>query len=363
MDILIKNNIIKKNKIIVDVGDFAVKILDVRYAAKRININSAKVIDSSLFKRREGYSFGELAKRVDEETLGTGRKDICISLPNDFYDNKVVVIKNKKDSEIPKILKKDYYTFGRVSPITHVVDYAFLGKREEQGDTVGYYLISAIQKSIASELISAFAEHKLKITSIVSGVYNQVCLSELFFDEYEHLNRLFVDFGTDSIRITAFAEGVAVYTRSVDIGFSSFENLLFESQETAGKSEIKAALTQVGMVTDLLPGLYGDKFALLDKDTYTDCLNKVSDRIISEIDRIIDLCSSNDISVTKLYMTGYVIKGLREKLQDHLGTDCEYLSLGKCYEKEGKTYSLSVNSENIDAEFTNALGMAVYPMI
>ena len=42
-------------------------------------------------------------------------------------------------------------SFGRVNPITHVLDYAFLGKREEQGDSVSYYLISAVQKSVAHD--------------------------------------------------------------------------------------------------------------------------------------------------------------------------------------------------------------------
>ena len=120
--------------------------------------------------------------------------------------------------------------FGKVSTITHVVDYAYLGKREEAGDTVRYYLISAVQKSVASDLISAFAEYRMKITTISCGVYNQHCLSELYFNEYEHLNRLFIDFGTKSTRITAFSEGVAVYTRTIDCGFDTYVTKLFESQ-------------------------------------------------------------------------------------------------------------------------------------
>ncbi len=363
MDILIKNNIIKRSKIIIDVGLFATKILDVRYAARKININSAKVIDSSFFVSREGYNFKELAKRVEEKTSGSGRKDITISLPSDICESKVIMIKNKKDSEIPKIIKKDYLTFAKVTPITHVVDYAFLGKREEQGDTVNYYLISAVQKSIVNDLISAFAEEKLKITTIVSGIYNQICLSELCFDEYEHLNRLFVDFGTNSIRVTAFAEGIAVYTRTIDIGFGTYEKLLFKSQESAGRTEIKKALTQAGTYTDLDSGIYGDMFSLLDKDVYISCLNEVNENIMSEIDRVVDLCASNDITISKIYITGYIIKGLLEKLANHLNVECEHLSFGKCYEKEGKTYTLVSNDEDIDTEFTNAVGMAVYPMI
>ena len=38
MDLLIKNNIMKRNKIIVDVGTHTTKILDVHYASKEIYI-------------------------------------------------------------------------------------------------------------------------------------------------------------------------------------------------------------------------------------------------------------------------------------------------------------------------------------
>ena len=42
MDLLIKNNIMKRNKIIVDVGTHTTKILDVHYASKEIYVKEAK---------------------------------------------------------------------------------------------------------------------------------------------------------------------------------------------------------------------------------------------------------------------------------------------------------------------------------
>ena len=46
MDVLIKNNIIKKNKLIVDIGMFETKVLEAHYEAKKITIINAKTIDS-----------------------------------------------------------------------------------------------------------------------------------------------------------------------------------------------------------------------------------------------------------------------------------------------------------------------------
>ena len=289
MDVLIKNNIIKKNKLIVDIGMYETKVLEAHYEAKKITIVSAKTIDSKGVVDENGIDFSELASRIGVEFSGSAKRDVSVSLPSELCESKIITIKNKKKSEIPKIIRKDYMTFGRANPITHIVDYAFLGMREEDGDTVYYYLLSAVQKSIAAELVASFEKHKLKVKTVVSGVYNQICLSEIFFDEYEHLNRLFVDFGTNTTRITAFSEGMAVYTRSIDIGFNSYIKSMFNAQEKAGKPEIIRALTNVGEYTELADSIIGEYFEELGLEVYKRCIGEVDDYTVNDISRIIDL--------------------------------------------------------------------------
>lgn len=214
MDALIKNNVIKKDKVIVDIGKYSTKILEVHYASKEAIVKSSKLVETCYDDETDNINYDDLARKVDERAKVKGRKDISVSLPAEITENKIITIKNKKESDIPKIIKNEYSSFGKVSPITHVVDYAFLGKREEQGDTVFYCLISAIHKSIANELVEAFANKGLRVKTIVSSIYTQICLSELYFDEYENLNRIFADIGADSMRVTAFADGIPVYTKA-----------------------------------------------------------------------------------------------------------------------------------------------------
>lgn len=363
MDILIKNNIVKKNKVIIDIGLFATKILGVHYAAKKVAVTYAKVFDNRSIIEGEAIHFDELAKKVDEVITGTGRGDISISLPAEFCENKIITIKNKKESDIPKIIKKDYMSFGRVSPITHVIDYAFLGKREEQGDSVFYYLISAVQKSVANDLISAFAKHRMRVKTIVSSVYNQICLSALFFDEYEYLNRLMIDFGTKTTRITAFSEGTAVYTRVLDFGFESYVSDLFAIQDMAGKPEIIRALLNVGEERDIYEGEEKEYFEVLDKETYFNCIEDNDTRVIRDISRVIDLCSSNDVSITKIYCTGFTLLGFPEKIQDALGMAVENVSFHSFDRKEGEGYLLEIGDVKLDGEYSNAIGLCIYPML
>jgi len=363
LDVLIKNNIIKKNKLIVDIGLYETKVLEVHYEAKRITVLSAKTISSKDIADENGIDFSELASKINEEFSGSAKRDVSVSLPSELCESKIITIKNRKKSEIPKIIKKDYMTFGRANPITHIVDYAFLGMREEDGDTVYYYFLSAVQKSVAAELVSGFDKYKLKVKTIVSSIYNQICLSEVFFDEYEHLNRLFIDFGTNTTRIIAFSEGMAVYTRSIDIGFNSYVKSLFTSQEEAGKPQILRALTNVGEHTDLADNIIREFFEELNRDVYRKCVDDIDDYTINDISRVMDLCSKNDLSVSKIYCTGNTIRGFDKKMSDKLDVVVEKVMFYSCEEKDGKGYVLEIDDIDFSGVYTNALGLCIYPML
>ena len=82
MDILIKNNIIKKNKLIVDVGMYETKVLEVHYEAKKITVTDARTISSKGLVDENGIDFSELASVIDTEFSNAGKKDVSVSLPS-----------------------------------------------------------------------------------------------------------------------------------------------------------------------------------------------------------------------------------------------------------------------------------------
>ena len=362
MDILIKNNIMKRSKIIVDVGVHTTKVLNIHYAAKEIYVKEAECFESNFVITENGIDYDELARKVDMHASGSGRKDVSITLPDFLVESKIIQVKNKKESDIDRLIKKEYMHFGKVSPLTHVVDYAFLGKKEEAGDTVRYYLISAVQKSVASELIEAFSEYNMRITTISCSVYNQHCLSELYYNEYEHLNRLLIDFGTKSTRITAFSQGIAVYTRTVDCGFDTYVNKLFETQVYAGRPDICNMLYSTGENVNLEDFKNKEQLVLIDEEEYIETINMVDSQLCNEIKRVIDLCSNNDVIVSKIYYTGFIINGFEDVLKKETGIECEPVSFSLCDEKTGRGYIL-FTEEELGIRYSNALGMAIYPML
>lgn len=363
MDALIKNNIIKKNKLIVDIGMYETKVLEVHYEAKVVTVISAKIINSKGIVDEGGINFSELASKIADEFSGSCKRDVSVSLPSEMCESKIITIKNRKKSEIPKVIKKNYMSFGKANPITHVVDYAYLGKREEDGDTVFYYLLSAVQKSIAAELVTGFLKHKLKVKTVVSGIYNQICLSDMFFDDYEHLNRLFVDFGTNTTRITAFSDGMAVYTRSIDTGYNSYIKSLFLAQEKAGKPEIIRVLSNVGEYIGIAANPVNDYFRILSSEVYKRCINEIDDYTINDISRVVELCTKNDLVVSKIYYTGNVLKGFDDKMSNRLELAVEKVKFHSLDEKEGKGYVLEIDDIEFSDVYSNALGLCIYPML
>lgn len=361
-DVLIKNNIVKKNKIIVDIGEHSIKVLNVKYAAKNINITSAEEVDATGIFSDEEMNASELAKRVDEVAMGSGRKDISVTLPSEMTINKIVSLKNKKESEIPKIIAKEHSSFNGISKITHVIDYAYIGKRDEQGDTVHYCIVSAVKKSLVNELIKEFAEYKMRVTTVSSGAYTGICLSELFYDEYEHLNRILIDFGAKATRITAFSSGIAVYTRTLNIGFDTYKNKLFTGQENAGKPEIEAALLNVGSDSVVLGNAVQRYFSLLNMEEYFKTVNEIENEVLNEIMRVIDLCQNNDVAISKIYYTGFVLKGFDKKLQRTTELNCEKIKFKEGEEKQGRGYMVEIGAEEFGQGFSNALGLCIYPM-
>ncbi|MBQ6906931.1 MAG: hypothetical protein IJQ28_01005, partial [Clostridia bacterium] len=64
MDILVKHNIIKSDKYIIDAGTHSTKILEVHYGSKTVTVKKAMKIENTMYDKDEGFNFHDLARRV-----------------------------------------------------------------------------------------------------------------------------------------------------------------------------------------------------------------------------------------------------------------------------------------------------------
>lgn len=359
-DELLKSNVIKAQKTIVDVGTHSTKVLVASYTSKEINIEEASFIKC-------GYSgessFSEIAKKVDDKLQGRVRRDVIVSLPSNLTESKIISVKNKNKRDSVKMVHKQCKNFGRSNPLTHVVNASLMGTREEQGDTVTYYLISSVPKGVINELIDAFSDYGMKITRVVSNQFNQVCLSEVFADDFDNINRILVDFGNTESRITVFAEKTAVYSRSIPIGFQSYVKTLFDSNNAAGKKEILSALINIGEV-DVDEETVKEKLFNIGKSFYYESISEVNKLFFKEFARILDMCTNSDIEVSKVYLSGFVLNGFLESFMNNTELDCELIHFEIGEFKAGHGIMIDVQTEKpLSSRFANAVGLSYCPLL
>lgn len=360
IDAAIKYNLVPGHKTIIDIGTDSTKILEVNYASKEINVEEAHFIKSGYDKEK---GFTEIARKIGDTLDRKMSKDIIVILPSSLTESKIIPVKNKSDKESKKILYKQRRNFGKSNPLTHEVRSTLLGTREEQGDTVSYYLITSITKGAICELYEAFDLYKIEITRIVGVQFGQVCLSLLFSEDYDNINRILVDFGNTESRIMVFADRVAVYSRTIPIGFQSYVKKLFDADNTAGKKEILSALINIGD-TDVDEETAKDKLFNIGKSFYYESISEVNKQFFKEFERILDMCSNSEIEVSKVYFSGYVLNGFLTSFMNNTELECELIRFDNDEFKAGDGVVIDIQAEEpLNSRFSNAVGMTICPLI
>ena len=360
MDYLVKQNIIKKNKTIVDVGHKYIKLLAVNYSSKKITVTGVQKQDSGQLFRTGELNYAELVRSVESVTGSKKRMELSLSLPADMAEYKIVGIKNKKITELRTHVEKEYSFSGKVSPVTHEIDYAYLGSREENGDSIHYCMIGAVSKSSIYALTDEFEKHKMKVTTVTFPVYDLICLSQLFNDDYK--NKLMIDFGVTGTRIAAVCDGVPVYVRNINIGFQTYIDKLFTAQEQVGRPEILDMVCTIGEMRILTGDHITRYFTRFERELYFSVMNEVGEALAREIFRVAELCENNNAPVTKIICNDYPVKGFEQRLKAG-NMEAERFDLSLSETALGKDFILQLGNVNADASYNNALGLAVHTLL
>ncbi len=356
MDFLVKKNIIKKNKIIVDIGQKHTKILTVSYEKGRVTIHSSYKVDvTACFFEGELYDVKELVKKIygalSRRKLARGT-EISLSLPSYMTAHKIVSIKNTKLKALDKSVKKEYATLGKVNSVTHNFDWAYLGEREENSETIQYCMIGSVSKAHIIPLLNELEKRQLRVTTVSFPVYNLVSLGDLYLNDYEHPNKILLDFGETSSRVVVECGGVAVYSRTIEIGFDTFTNSLYNAFGNVSVPEIAALLTEPDIdKADFPSGLH-------DKGAFFDIVDKLAGDFQNELIRIIQMCDEDGFSVSKIICCGNIIDGMLKVFGEN-GITVETFDIQKERSANGSSYTVTVDSAEADAGFAGAIGLAV----
>lgn len=345
MDILIKNNIIKSTKVIVDVGHKYIKLIGVKFENKHAVIFCSDKIDSGNVFLDDEINAHELTKL----TAGFIRQnrirncEVSLSLPSDMTVSKIIEVRNIKEKDLDKHIKSEHYNFNRISPLTHIIDWGYLGKREENGDTVMYCLLSTTSKSTVLPILSEFTIRKIKVGLICDGFCSQIWFSDLFGNDFEHTNKLLADFGQKTTKITVSLQNIPIYCREIDIGFESIVNTIF-GETGVGIPDI---------VDRLKCGIKTDNTALEEAVSFQ------MSALQNEINRVIQMFEDDIVSITKIIWTGTLIPDLEKRLGNDGYITIDNFNISDVDSQSGSDYVISAQTMQLDGSFNNAVGMAV----
>lgn len=360
MDLLVKQNVIKKQKIIIDIGCKYIKILGVNYEKGKITINSSTKIDATQF-----FFEGELSNIKDfvRSVYGTLNRrkmlknsEISLSIPSYMVTHKIVRIKNVNLKDLDKYIKKECMAWNKVNMLTHNIDWSYLGSREVNGETIRYCMVAAINKAYITPIMIEFEKKSLIITTVSFGIYNLVSFANLYSNDYENLNKVLIDFGAQSTKLVVECEGVAIYSREISIGFNTFVDELFRRFSSIGIPEIIDMLTQMERKREnFLAGIH-------DKTAFFEVVDNLIESFQNEIIRTIQMCEEDGISISKIVCCSSILDGMLDAFVEN-GITVDNFDISELKTVNGSNYLLTLGDAELDATFNSAIGLSVSTLL
>jgi hypothetical protein len=358
MDALVKKNIIKKNKVIIDIGHKYIKLLGVTYANNIITITGSYKIDAApFFFENELTNYRELVKSINDiisrkKLIRNG--EISLSLPTGMVEHRIGSAKNIKLSDLNKNVKSNI-GLNKVSELTHNIDWSYLGQGEKNSDTHSYYLVSAINKSIINPLIKEFELKNLRVTTVSFTQNNIISFSDSYCNDFENINKLYLDFGINDTRVIVESGGTSIYSRTIDIGFNTFVDKLFASFGNVSIPELVELVINVGLKRDKYP------LGIFDETKYFDIMDKVALQWQNELIRVIRLCENEGVEISKIICVNDSIIGLMDNFIEN-DIEVELFCSESISELSGSGYTTLLDSSEDYKIFGGAIGLAMATM-
>ena len=88
----------------------------------------------------------------------------------------------------------------------------------------------------------------------------------------------------------------------------------------------------------------------------------VSSKLMDELQRVLELCGNNGVTITKIIYGGSVIGGFDKRLKQ-IGIEVEKFDLDMCGEMQAKDFLLWIEEISVGSLYYSALGLATGTML
>lgn len=356
MDMLIRNQFLKKNKIVIDIGHKKTKVLGVKYSGGNINITGTYIFDSSAFfqNSEELTDIKGFVAMIDDlvnKQQYIQKGDILISFPSGMFDYRIIKLENVRDKDIKKRMEIENANWTKYNTNSHIIGWSLLGKRSINSEIVQYVIQTAVKKNIANAFSKEFENKGMKLTGITTSVDSTINFSQLYINDFEHSTKLLIDVGINHTQFILLNQDCIIDIRDIEFGFNSF----------IGELLMKCNIG-IDMIIKLLNGESGI-YELDDdeREKFIEVRNRLIMYFSDELRRTYDKCDAENVTITKIIVIGDYIKGIFDNLED-IVIENPYFEEGEEYECENFNMVFD-KTVYTPPQFCAALGTAIHTML
>lgn len=260
MDILVQQNLTKKNLIVVDIGFDTIKVLEANILKGKIKVQKSFIIPKAYryFGGNELNMIPELVSEINKriKDLGVRTKEVRVVLPSICTQYKTIEAKAIKDKELAAFVTAESGSMlSKASSTINCTDWCVLGQSENGEESTKTCLVTSIPRKIAFGIASEFEKLRYSVTVMTIPLLTMRSAADLYKADYEHPVKLYVDFGATSVRMIVANAGEVTFTREYYIGGHNIVNDIYEELVRSGSSNGESVMNSSNLTIDGLKEL------------------------------------------------------------------------------------------------------------
>lgn len=283
-------------RILIDVGHKITKIMTASWKNANITVEACCQIDSSRW-----FSSGALtdirAMADDIADVVYIKKyvpaaEIAVALPSDLGYYAMLTIENTSKRNLKEKVLREMKSISEskgISSTNTVLDWSYTGKSVlNQTQTTTYVHMSTVPKVIVDSILREFKRVKMSVKNITTSVQALIDVSMLYCGDYAHINKMYIDFGAETIKIAVQSEGAVIDLRECAVGYS----MIVDGLKKYGISERDAVSVLLGVKRPNDVNLTDEDVAIV--------VDNVLSIIKREIKSVVEEYETKNKSITKI---------------------------------------------------------------
>lgn len=352
----LKGLFLREQALVLDMGAYTAKVLDVHKKGEHITVNSFLEIENveKYFNGKDITNFDGLVNDISRVLKVTDLKAKKLDLVynSSQLQTKIIKVPDMSEKDIKEFVDIEYHkSFNGVNSNTHILDYLPFGMIEEEDRLEHSILIATMPIVESAKLLKAFEARKMNINAIETNIH--ALGNALNLVDKESPYKMIVHVGKEYSIVLFSKDDVPIFYRMFAFGYDLLTREIQKEVQTS-IGNINSMLRTIGFLKD-------DEFKSdIDQFEYQRIIRDQFSTFVNEVYRSINYVKmTTKFEADHLFVSGGVanMEGLLSYFEENLAMEVKKWAF-KGYEKDGRKLSVK-GKETIGPEYALALGLSV----